>query len=68
MSLGLRYETQNNIPDWRDFAPRIGMAWAPGRASGKSRSKNVIRAGFGVFYDRFSLANTLTAQRYNGLV
>ena len=68
MSLGLRYETQNNIHDWRDFAPRIGMAWAPGRASGKSRSKNVICAGFGIFYDRFSLANTLTAQRYNGLV
>jgi hypothetical protein len=68
MSLGLRYEAQDNIHDWHGFAPRIGLAWAPGRASGKSRSKNVIRAGFGMFYDRFSLANTLTAQRYNGLV
>jgi len=68
MSLGLRYENQNNMHDWRDFAPRIGLAWAPGGASGRSRSKNVIRAGFGIFYDRFSLANTLTAQRYDGQV
>jgi hypothetical protein len=49
MNLGLRYETQNNIHDWRDFAPRIGVAWAPGAASGRSRPKNVIRAGFGGF-------------------
>jgi len=68
LSLGLRYETQNNIHDWRDFAPRIGVAWAPGAASGKSRPKSVIRAGFGMFYDRFSLANTLTAQRFNGIL
>jgi outer membrane receptor protein involved in Fe transport len=68
LNLGLRYETQNNIHDWHDFAPRIGLAWAPGGASGKSRPKSVIRAGFGMFYDRFSLGSTLTAQRYNGIV
>jgi hypothetical protein len=68
LSLGLRYETQNNIRDWRDFAPRIGVAWAPAGASGKSRPKSVIRAGFGMFYDRFSLGNTLTAERYNGIL
>jgi hypothetical protein len=67
VSLGLRYETQNNIHDWRDFAPRIGVAWAPG-GGGKSRPKSVIRAGFGMFYDRFSLGNTLAAERYNGIV
>jgi len=67
LSLGLRYETQTNIHDWRDFAPRIGIAWAPGGGSGKSRPKSVIRAGFGMFYDRFSLGNTLTAERYNGV-
>ena len=32
LNLGLRYETQTNIHDWRDFAPRIGVAWAPGAA------------------------------------
>ena len=68
LSLGLRYETQTNIHDWRDIAPRIGVAWAPGGGSAKSRPKNVIRAGFGMFYDRFGLGNTLTAQRYNGVI
>ena len=68
LNLGLRYELQTNIHDLRDFAPRIGVAWAPGGASAKSRPKSVIRAGFGMFYDRFSLANILTAERYNGMV
>lgn len=67
LSLGLRYETQTNMHDWRDFAPRIGVAWAPG-AAGSSRSKSVIRAGFGMFYDRFALGDILAAQRYNGEV
>jgi hypothetical protein len=66
LSLGLRYETQTNIHDWRDFAPRIGVAWAPGGGSGKAQPKSVIRAGFGMFYDRFSLANVLTAKRFEG--
>jgi len=66
VNLGLRWETQTNIHDWRDFAPRIGLAWAPGSA-GRARPKNVIRAGFGIFYDRFSLANSLLAERYNGV-
>jgi hypothetical protein len=66
VSLGLRYETQNNIHDWRDFAPRIGVAWAPGGGAGRARPKSVIRAGFGMFYDRFALGNILTAERLNG--
>ena len=65
ISAGLRYETQTNIHDWTDFAPRVGVAWAP-RAGGRTRPKDVIRAGFGMFYDRFDLANVLTAARYNG--
>jgi carboxypeptidase family protein len=68
MSLGLRYEAQTNIHDWRDLAPRIGVAWAPGITQGNSRPKTVVRAGFGTFYDRFILSNTLTADRYNGVV
>lgn len=68
VSLGLRYETQTNIHDWRDFAPRIAIAWAPAGNSKSPRPKTVLRAGFGAFYDRFGLANTLTAQRYNGIV
>ncbi len=60
LSLGLRYEKQTNIHDRRDFAPRAGIAWAP-------RAKTVVRAGFGIFYDRFGLANTMIALRRNGV-
>ncbi len=68
LSLGLRYETQTNIHDWRDIAPRVAIAWAPAGGGVNSRPKTVLRAGFGTFYDRFALSNTLTAQRYNGVV
>jgi hypothetical protein len=68
LSLGLRYETQTNIHDWRDLAPRVSLAWAPGAGGKNSSPKSVVRAGFGVFYDRFALSNTLTALRYNGVV
>lgn len=69
LSLGLRYEAQTNLNDARGIAPRIGIAWAPGAsASGKGRPKTVVRAGFGMFYDRFALNNTLAAQRYNGVL
>jgi Carboxypeptidase regulatory-like domain len=68
LSFGIRYETQSNIHDWRDIAPRVAVAWAPGASAKNPRSKTVVRLGFGMFYDRFTLANTLTAQRFNGLV
>jgi hypothetical protein len=67
LSLGLRYETQTDIHDWSDFAPRLGLAWAPAGGGANSHPKTVVRAGFGMFYDRFALANTITAQRYNGI-
>jgi hypothetical protein len=67
VSLGARYEAQSNIHDWRDIAPRLAVAWAPGGGA-KQAAKTVVRAGFGTFYDRFALANTLAAERYNGRV
>ena len=54
LSLGLRYETQTNIHDYRDWAPRIGFAWAPGQSKNNPRPKLVLRGGFGIFYDRIS--------------
>ena len=65
LNFGLRYETQSNIHDHRDFAPRVALAWALPTRSGKA---TVVRAGFGMFYDRFALSNVLAAQRYNGMV
>jgi hypothetical protein len=67
LDLGLRYELQTNIHDWRDIAPRAAFAWVPGGGSGK-RAATVIRAGFGMFHDRFALADTLAARRFNGVV
>lgn len=66
LNLGVRYENQTNLHDWRDVAPRIAFAWAPGSA--KKKGKMVVRGGVGLFYDRFGLGNTLTADRYNGQV
>lgn len=66
LSLGLRWEGQANISDKNDWAPRIGVAWAPGGGNGNSRAKTVIRAGWGIFYDRFQVDNVLNAYRFNG--
>jgi Carboxypeptidase regulatory-like domain len=76
LSYGLRYETQNNISDHADFAPRAAVAWGIGGKGGRG-TRTVLRAGAGVFYDRFP--NTcasvngspvtncvLNALRYNG--
>jgi hypothetical protein len=66
LSGGLRFETQNAIHDHRDFAPRIGLAWGIG-GGGKNAAKTVLRAGYGLFYDRFGEALVLNANRMNGV-
>jgi hypothetical protein len=65
LSAGLRYEAQTNISNYSNFAPRVSIAWAIG-AKGRQAAKTVLRAGFGVFYDRFQNNLTLQAQRFNG--
>jgi hypothetical protein len=71
LSLGLRYETQTNIGDRTNFAPRIAFAYAPkisGGSGGGARQQQttVIRGGFGLFYERLGENLTLQANRFNG--
>ncbi len=65
LSGGLRFETQNDINDHSDWAPRIGFAWGIG-GGGKTAPKTVLRGGFGLFYDRFTSDLVLNADRLNG--
>ena len=68
LNLGLRYETQSNIHDWRDIAPRVAFAWAPGGSGGKARRRPCCAADSAFFTTAFRSANTLAAERYNGVV
>ncbi len=66
LSYGLRFETQNEIHDHSDFAPRAAIAW--GLSRNKSTPKTVVRAGFGLFYERFTQDLILRADQLNGIV
>ena len=64
LSLGLRWESQTGIHDHSDFAPRVGFAW--GLNGNKNASaRTVLRAGFGIFYDRFAEDLLLRSDRFN---
>ena len=58
---GLRLEGQNRIHDRADWAPRLAFAWSPGQKSGTTQPKTVIRAGYGWFYNRFTVPNSFSA-------
>ena len=38
------------LPDYNNFAPRVGLAWMP------HGSRTVVRTGYGIYYDQSSLA------------
>jgi hypothetical protein len=67
MSYGLRYEYQTNTHSPLNFAPRFAIAWSPGAANSARPPKMVIRAGGGVFYNRFGETQTLLARRFDGV-
>jgi hypothetical protein len=68
LSTGLRYETQNNLGDHADFAPRVGIAWGLD-GNGKNKSpKTVLRGGYGIFYDRFGADLVLQQELQNGVI
>src|SRR5262245_29050924 len=64
INAGVRYDVQW-LPDpietdANDIAPRVGLAWAPGDR------KTVIRAGYGVYYERIPLRATSNALQRDG--
>lgn len=65
LSYGLRYETQSNITDWSNVAPRLSFAWGLDGGGGR-QTKTVLRGGAGFFYDRVGENLTLQALRFNG--
>ena len=62
LDFGFRVESQTAIPDHFDPAPRMGASWAIGQTD-KHPAIVVLRSGLGIFYDRFSSSNILTAIR-----
>ncbi|MBI4893614.1 MAG: carboxypeptidase regulatory-like domain-containing protein [Acidobacteria bacterium] len=63
LSYGVRYETQTNIGDYANIAPRAGLAWGLGKGN---NIKTVLRVGAGIFYDRVNQSYTLQEMRFNG--
>jgi hypothetical protein len=61
LALGLRYEWQNYVADYSNFAPRLSFAYAPG----KSR-KTIFRGGAGFFYDALPSSAIDDVLRLNG--
>lgn len=59
LSLGMRWDNESILHDRDNFSPRIAIAWDPfgGKLFRKSKQspesdKTVVRAGFGLFYNR----------------
>ena len=64
-SYGLRFESENVISDHAKTgrAPRVGIAWELGHGS---NTKTVLRAGWGIFYERLDDDQMIMAARLNG--
>jgi hypothetical protein len=68
LSAGLRFESQNELGDHADLAPRLGFAWGIGAGAKKNAPKFVLRGGWGIFYDRFTYDLVLQQERLNGVL
>ncbi len=62
-SYGLRVEAENDVSEHADWAPRVGIAWGLGHGS---NVKTVLRAGWGIFYERLDDDQMMIAGRLNG--
>ncbi len=66
VSGGLRWESQNHIADHSDWGPRVAFAYALDGHKNHAQPKTVLRGGYGIFYDRMSVGQMLSAERFNG--
>ena len=62
LTFGLRYDWQNTLDDRNNPAPRVSIAYAPGK-----RKKTVLRAGAGIFYDNLPRPSTEHALLQDGV-
>jgi hypothetical protein len=65
LSYGIRYEAQGAIHSSGDLAPRVAVSYGIPKKNGNPTT--VLRAGFGIFYDRFVIADTIQTLRQNGV-
>lgn len=59
INAGLRWEYDSEFKSRRNFAPRLGFAWAV-------TPKTVVRANFGLYYDQFRLGLTRNVPAFGG--
>lgn len=59
VNLGVRYEKDSEFAADRNFAPRVGVAWA-------ITPETVIRGNYGVFYDQFRLGLVSNIPAFGG--
>jgi outer membrane receptor protein involved in Fe transport len=62
LGLGLRWDWQNYLGDYNNIAPRLSLAYAPGR-----QRRFVFRGGAGIFYDRTGWLPMGDVERYDGV-
>ena len=62
LTFGVRYDWQHTLDNRRDLAPRLALAFAPGK-----RKRTVLRAGAGIFYDNLPRSATEDAVLLDGV-
>src|SRR5215813_6501107 len=66
VNYGVRYEWQNQLGSNGGLAPRVGLAWGLGKNK-QGTPKAVLRAGFGIFYNRLKQQYIEQALLLNGI-